>query len=630
MNKQSSSKINQLLPQGLALHQQGKLPQAQAIYEQVLQLQPTNFDALQLLGVLSTQKKDHLLAIEFYSKALQINPQHAASYNNLGVVFHEQERFDEAIELYERAIANEPKYADAHYNRGNALKELERYEEALASYEDSIALSPNHAESHFNKGNALKDLKRFEEALASYNKAISLKPNYADANINKGNVLQELGCLEEAVHNFNQAITVNPRSEKSWLGLGIALRELKQSEESLLAFDKAIQFKPDYAEAYCNKGLTLQNLRHFDEAVTCYDQAILLKPDYADAFCNKGACLSDLRKIEEGIACVERAIEIDPQHIHAHWNKSLFHLLSGNLKTGWQEYEWRWDMLEKEKKHTPRVFTQPLWLGKESIQGKTILLHAEQGLGDTLQFCRYASLVANLGATVILEVQAPLGKLLSNLEGVSQVVAPGEPLPQFDYQCPLLSLPLALKTEIDNIPALAKYLVSDEKKLAHWQSILGEKKLPRVGIVWSGNAGYGNDINRSISLNDLIDHLPDNCEYISLQKEIRDTDRQILNLDKKIRHFGGAFQDFLDTAALCDSMDLVISVDTSVAHLAGALGKPTWIMLPHNSDWRWLLEREDSPWYPSVKLYRKPTTGSWDAIMSRIQKDLKGIELKID
>jgi tetratricopeptide (TPR) repeat protein len=560
MNKQSTLKVNKLLPQGLAFQQQGKLPQAQAIYEKVLQLQPSNFDALQLLGVLSTQKKDNLLAIEFYSKALQINPQHAASYNNLGVVFHEQKRFDEAIKVYERAIAIAPKYADAYYNRGNALKELERFEEALASYEESIALVPNHAEAYLGKGIALKDLKRIEEAL--------------------------------------------------------------------LCYEKAININPEYTKVYFSQGVALHSLGRLEEALIHYDKAISIKSNYVDAHCNRGVLLGDLGRTEDASESLKKAISLAPNNALANFNLALCNLQSGNFKDGWNQYECRWESFKITPKNGARTFTQPLWLGGKSIQDKTILLHSEQGLGDTLQFCRYASLVANLGATVILEVQAPLVKLLSNLKGVSKVIASGDPLPQFDYQCPLLSLPLAFKTELDSIPASPKYLVSDEKKLAHWQAILGEKKLPRVGVVWSGNAGYGNDINRSIGLNDLIDHLPDNCEYVSLQKEIRDADRQMLTLNKKIRHFGGAFQDFLDTAALCDSMDLVISVDTSVAHLAGALGKPTWIMLPHNSDWRWLLEREDSPWYPSVKLYRKPTAGSWDFIMKRIQSDLKEITSK--
>ena len=269
-----------------------------------------------------------------------------------------------------------------------------------------------------------------------------------------------------------------------------------------------------------------------------------------------------------------------------------------------------------------RPFTQPLWLGTESLAGKTILLHSEQGLGDTIQFCRYAQLVAELGARVLMEVPEPLVGLLKDVRGVSHVIVRGSPLPTFDYHCPLLSLPLAFKTNLNSIPCSTKYVHADPVKLTHWTSRLGEKRHPRIGLVWSGRTEQKNDHNRSIALAALIPHLPADCQYVSLQKEVRKIDKPMLESSTNILHFGDELHDFTDTAALCELMDVVISVDTSVAHLSGALGQPTWVLLSFNPDWRWLLERDDSPWYPSIKLYRQPRVGDWDSVLVKLTADL--------
>jgi hypothetical protein len=300
---------------------------------------------------------------------------------------------------------------------------------------------------------------------------------------------------------------------------------------------------------------------------------------------------------------------------------SLLHLLLGNFKDGWQGYEWRWkkDSFTSHK----RSFQQPLWLGIESLQNKTILLYAEQGLGDVIQFCRYTPLVAALGAKVILEVPTSLINLLSDLDGVSQIIAYGDELPEFDFQCPLLSLPLAFKTELHSIPPVSQYITSDREKVTKWQTKLGKKIKPRVGIVWSGSIVHQNDHNRSLTLSQLIPYLHYKMEYVCLQKELRDIDKELLAQHIEIKYFGDALEDFTDTAAICELMDVVISVDTSVAHISGALSKPTWVLLPYSPDWRWLLDRDDSPWYPSVKLYRQKEIGNWDSVLENIKGDLE-------
>ena len=273
-------------------------------------------------------------------------------------------------------------------------------------------------------------------------------------------------------------------------------------------------------------------------------------------------------------------------------------------------------------KGVKRAFSQPLWLGQESLAGRTILLHSEQGMGDTIQFCRYAKLVSDLGARVILEVPKPLLGLLKQLSWVSEFVVDGSPLPAFEYHCPLLSLPLAFKTTVHSIPSPTAYLRADPGKLAYWTSKLGEKSTPRVGLVWSGRPEHTNDRNRSIGLATLLQYLPPGYQYVSLQKDVRDSDRPVLESRPDLLHFGHDLNDFADTAALCELMEVIISVDTSVAHLSGALGKPTWVLLPFSPDWRWLLDRDDSPWYPSVKLYRQPRVSDWDSVMKKVRAQL--------
>ena len=333
--------------------------------------------------------------------------------------------------------------------------------------------------------------------------------------------------------------------------------------------------------------------------------------------------LKELKLLDEALASYDKAISIKPDYAEAYCNKSLVFLLDGQFAQGWQEYEWRWKNKNVNKIAEIRNFPQPLWLGTESLKDKTILLYAEQGLGDTIQFCRYARLVAELGAKVILEVQRPLVKLLKNLEGVSQIVAKGDTLPAFDYQCQLLSLPLAFKTELRNIPSVSEHITSDNEKNSKWQTELGEKAMPRVGLVWSGSTIHINDHNRSLTLSQLLPYLPSNVEYVCLQKELRDIDKELLAQHIEIQYYGDALEDFTDTAALCDLMDVVISVDTSVAHLAGTLGKQTWVLLPYSPDWRWLLDRDDNPWYPSAKLYRQEKIDNWNSVLEKLKIDLE-------
>lgn len=619
------TQASSLFEKGFSFHQKGKFSEAKYFYIQALELEPNYFDALQRLGLLLAQTQQYSQAIELLSKALKINPNHAECYNNRAVVLQEIGRLEEALVGYDQAIAIHPEYVDAHSNRGNVLKQLNRLDEALKSYDKALNLKPSYAVGHSNRGVVLQDLNRLDEALSSYNQAIKLNPNYAQAYNNRGLTLQRLKYLEDALASFNKAIAIKSDYAVAFNNRGNVLQELKCLDEALENYKHAISINPDYAVAYNNQGNVLKEIRHLDDALKSYNKAIHLKIDYAEAHSNRGLALQELMHLEEALISFQNATTIKPDFAEAHVNLSLCQLLKSNFKEGWLEYEWRCISPEFIETCGLRTFQQPQWSGMESLQGKTIFLYPEQGLGDTIQFSRYVALVANLGAKVFMEVQAPLFNLLAQLDGIATIVVQGDKLPEFDFQCPLLSLPLAFKTDALTIPPATTLAKIDKEKLTYWEARLGEKTKPRVGICWRGNPAHKNDQNRSIVLSELIPYLPSNCQYVSLQKEMSLVDQDALIQHGEIKNFGESIEDFTDTAALCELMDLVISVDTSVAHLAGTLEKSTWVLLPYSPDWRWLVDREDSPWYPSVKLYRQEKSNHWNKVFEQLKVDLENI-----
>jgi len=604
--------------QAFALHQQGQFADAWAIYAQIVKQQPNHFDCLHLLGVIALQTGNYPLAVDLIGRAIAIHPGSAAFYANRGNALQKLGQSKAAVADYDKAVSLQPDYAQAYNNRGSALQDLGQLEAALASYDKSIALAPGYAQAYSNRGSVLQDLKLFDDAIASFDKAIALEPDFADAHNNRGNALQTLRQFDDALASFDKAISLRPDYAEAYSNRGNALQALKQLDAAIASFDTAISLRPDYADAYVNRGNALQERKQLDAAVASFDKAISLKPDFAEAHGNRGSALHEMKQLDAAIASFDKAVSIKPGFAEAHWNKALTLLLSGDLENGWPLYEWGWTNGHRGKK---RDFKQPLWLGTESLSGKTILLHSEQGLGDAIQFGRYAKDVAALGARVLLEVPKALTGLLSGLDGVSGIVEQGKELPDFDYHCPLLSLPLAFKTGPTNIPASRAYLKSDTEKLRHWTARLGAKTRPRVGLVWSGNKDHRRDRDRSIALSQLLPHLPDTCEYVSLQKDVRDTDQAALQ-KSTVRHFGEELADFTDTAALCALMDVIVSVDTSVAHLGGALGQETWVLLSHVPDWRWLLQGTETSWYPSLRLYRQPAIGDWNSVLQRVAADL--------
>lgn len=571
MSKPGSPRhLENLLREAVELQQNGALAEAETTYREILALRPRHFDALQLLGALALQAKRYEEGVQFLTRALEIDSRQAAVHSNLAF--------------------------------------------------------------------ALNALGRHEAALAAANRALALKNGFVDALNNRGVALAGAHRPDEALANFDQLLAAKPDFPEAWSNRSCALRDLGLAEEALASCDKALALRPNYAEAWSNRANALSDLNRPLEAKDSYERALAASSGFADAWNNLGLTFVDMNRHADALACYERALTLAPDSAETHWNRALCLLQMGDLAAGFAEYEWRWQ--RQRIAPSRRTFDAPLWLGDASLDGKTILLHAEQGLGDTLQFCRYATLVAKQGARVVLEVQPELTRLLTGLEGVAALVTAGEPLPAFDYHCPLLSLPLAMRTVVDTIPAETPYLFADREASAQWKARI-EAAAPRealkVGLVWAGGHRphvpelRKNDARRSLDIERFAPMLDvPGVQWFSLQKGDKAV-RQLSALRerhetaRRIVDWTDALHDFADTAALVDNLDLVISVDTSTAHLAGAMNKPVWILNRLDTCWRWMLEREDTPWYPSARLFRQPTLGEWDSVIGNIKQALAAI-----
>lgn len=605
----------------LVLFQQGRLEDSQKLCAALLAADPRYFDALHLTGLIAYQAKAFERAAEILGKALDIHPGSALAHNNRGLALMELKQPLRALDHFDKAIAQKPAFASAQNNRGNALRTLGRLAEALAGYDTALSQKGDYADAWYNRGLALHDLKQFEQALQSCRQALVLKPDYAAAHNTCGLALKELGQAQAAVEAYDKALAIKPDLAEAWTNRGVALQSLQRYEEALRSYDQAIAYAPEVVQTWSNRGSVLNRLRRSQDALQSYDRAVALDPTFANAWNNRGVTLVDLGQRAEALLDYEKAVALDPDNADAHWNMSLCHLQLGNFEKGWAGHEWRWKAATLVL--APRHFTEPQWRGDAPLQGKTILLYADQGFGDALQFCRYAKLLQDRGAKVILEVGKALVPLLTGLDGTSRVIATGDALPAFDFQSPLGSLPAAFKADANNIPMPAGYLRAADGKRAAWRARLGAKTKRRVGLVWSGNTQHTNDHNRSIPLADFLKMLPPGLDYVSLQRDVHAEDRAALRTRADIRDIGGHLADFSDTAALADLMDVIISVDTSVVHLAGAMGRPVWVLLPFNPDWRWMLERSDSPWYASARLYRQKRAGDWAEVFEAVKADVQ-------
>ncbi len=502
-------------------------------------------------------------------------------------------------------------------------KEKGRFDEAITTYRKVIALKPNYPEAHNNLGIALKEERRIDEAIAAYRRAIALKPDYAEAHYNLGIALKEKGQLDQAIASIEKAIDLKADFAVAQNDLGIALKENGQLDAAVAAFEKAITLDPNYAEAHYNLGIVLNDKGQLDGAIAAYQRSIALNPKSVEAHDNLGNTLMAKGELEKAIVAYRRAIALNPNLPEPHYNLAWVLLLRGDWGQGWLEYEWRWKT--REFQLPEREFSKPLWDGSD-LNGRTILLHAEQGFGDAIQFMRYVPLVAGRGGRVVVEVRPQLLRLLRQLPGVEQWIPSGQPLPAFDVRCPLMSLPHLFATTMQTIPA-QEPLRLDPDLVQTWRHRLQSQPSGlKVGLVWAGSPTFKGDRTRSMTLDRLaaLSSVRD-VTFYSLQKGAAATAADRPPTGLQLVNLAPELHDFADTAAAMCMMDLVITTDTSVAHLAGALGRPVWVMLQFMPDWRWLLDRADSPWYPTMQLFRQKKPGDWDGVISHIAEALSAL-----
>ena len=587
--------IFEILKAAIQHHQAGRLKQAEELYHQILQIDPGNTDALHLSGVIAHQEGKHGAAVDLIQKAILNTPGRALFHNNLGLVFDALWKPEDAIDAFQNALQLKPDFAEVYNNLGNVLRDTGQIEEALKKFNQALRIDPDLPGTYNNLGNAMRDRGEINAAINNFNKALQLKPDYAEAYYNLGNTLRDSGEIDAAIEKFN----------------------------------KALQLKPDYAEAFNNLGNTLRDQGQIDAALKKFNEALRIMPDYAEAYINLGNALRDQGLIKEALKKFEQAILLRPDYSEAHCNRSLALLLNGNYLEGWKEYEWR---LQKAgwKTTYPQYYEKPRWDGSPFID-KRLFIYDEQGLGDTLQFIRYLPMVKERGGTIIFETIKPLLGLLQDFPGIDELVEQspdGKPGAEFDLYAPILSLPGIFETMIETIPAEVPYIHADSGKVGYWGSRFKGSGF-RAGIVWEGRVQTYEQRKRSCALESfaLLAGIP-GVQLIGLQKG--EGSAQIKGMAKGIvvTNLGEEFVDFTDTAGVIENLDLVISIDTAVAHLAGAMGKPVWVLLPFTPDWRWFLDREDSPWYPTMRLFRQKNPGSWDAVLQHVEEELRKLMRK--
>ncbi|QVN22688.1 tetratricopeptide repeat protein [Burkholderia pyrrocinia] len=596
-------------------------------------------------------------ALAAYDRALVREPAHAAAWCKRGETLRRLERPADALISIERALRIDANDPAAHAERGHALRALGHREQALHSYQLAMVVRGKTPDLVYACGVAMTELGRPADALACLDEGLARLPNDEQLLYASCVALDLLHARDELLKRCDRLLALNRGNVAAWVGRGNALLGLERHAEAVQAYGEALVRKPDDIDARRNRAAALRALGRFDDALADYDAALALTGPHVELHYNRALALQQFGRYDEALASHAAAAAApadaaqalftralarqhlddydaaladyadacrrDPHHGAARRSEAFCRLLMGDFDAGWRQHETRWDAADVvlHRRHADRL----LWTGDEPLAGRTLLLHAEQGYGDTLQFCRYASLAHDLGATVIVEAPAALGELLGTLRGVSRIVTDGQPTPAFDLQCPLMSLPYAFRTTLDTVPADVPYLRADALRRDAWAQRLDALAPPgrlRVGLAWSGNQRHANDENRSIPFAALVPLVAArDATFVSLQPQIRARDADAFAASG-VLSFADALTDFAETAALVDALDLVISVDTSVAHLAGALGRPVWVLLPRVPDWRWLLERDDCPWYPAATLFRQTRPGDWPAVVERVAEAL--------
>jgi len=646
--------MQQLLGQAMALHQAGRLAEAEPLYAKALRRDPRNYPALHFMGLLRQQQgRAHealrlmeaaldirpdapetlhnyaillhaggrpLEALTALERALEAQPDNSLAWHDRGIVLNRLGRPQDAIASYDRAIALNPHHADAHYNRAVALTDLNRREDALAGYDRAIVLNPDFAPAYNNRGSLLLALNRNEAALASYDKAIQLDPEYAQAHGNRAAILTSLGRHQDALESCSLAIGLDANMAAFHDSRGTALANLNRPREALDSYDKALALKPDFAGAYSNRGAALSALQRPLEALASFDKAIRIEPALAQAYNSRGSVLAELKRFDEAMASYDKAIALKPDYAEGHANKGLLLLLQQRFVEGWQFYQTYRKILQARDNASPPWSD---WQREDDIAGKTLLVESADGFGDAIQFCRYVELAEAKGAKVILSLERRLMRLFRGLTPAVQLVDRKSPPPRFDKHISLFGIGQVFSPDICGFAANIPYLRAEPERVRKWQNIIGTEGF-RIGICWRGSPA---DLNRSFAVGCLepIANIA-GLRLISLQKGFGVEELQSLPRGMIVESLGDGFDAgpdaFIDAAAVIENLDLVIAPDTAIAHLAGALGRPAWLALKYVADWRWFSDRSDSPWYPSMRLFRQQSYGDWVSVFGAMEAAL--------
>jgi tetratricopeptide (TPR) repeat protein len=661
--------LQQTLEHAVKLHQAGNLGEAEAIYCQVLSREANHPQALHMLGLIAHQAGRHQVALELISRAiaarpqiadmysnrglvlmrigrlqeaiadlqqaLALNPNYPEALNNLGNALFQMARYPEAVQYCQRAVTLRPDYAEAHNNLGNSLLNCGRIDDAIASYQRVIALQPDHHEAYNNLGAAYINKNRLDDAIEVMTKALQLNPNDSDVLNNLGNAYKQKGQFEKALGLFRRAVAINPKHPAVQQNMGNTLMQHGDVDGAIAAYRQAISMRGDFAEAHQSLGNALYQKGRLDEATAAFNRAVQIRPDYYEAYSNLGNTLYYQGDLPAAETACRRALALKPGFPAAHWNLGLNLLLQGRLQEGWKEYNWRWQVRELDA--PKRDYPMPIWDGGE-LGGRRILLHAEQGFGDTIQFMRYVPMVAGRGGRIIVGCQQELVPLFKDQMPVERWIVDKETLPDFSVHAALLNLPMILGTTLETIPAPVPYVRANPDAAGRWnvriknsdpsnreESNAGRSKAGglKVGLAWAGRAAHANDRNRSMSLSLFapLSQIP-GLRFFSLQRDKPAQLSQGWPDATPLTDWADELHDFADTAALIENMDVIITVDTALAHLAGAMGKRVWTMLPFMPDWRWMQHREDSPWYPTMRLFRQPATGEWQTPLKKLAEAL--------
>jgi tetratricopeptide (TPR) repeat protein len=607
----------------LDAYQAKRFDEAAMHCQTALQNKPDNPACLHLMGAIEFCFGHRNEAENLMRRSITLKPGFAEIHYSFAQVLAAQGKNAEALEHYKKTLELKPDHADALFGMGNVLALLGQRENAAKAYEQTLKIRPEYPEALNNLGVFRFENGDFDEAIRLEQRAIDLRPQYAAAHNNLGNAYKEKKFWAKAIGCYRRALAHKPDLFQAVNNMGLALMYgASDLPAAASCFRQVLEQHPDNVAAMTHLGITLCMEGNFAEGVAWYEKALALQPDYRDALNNMGNALRALGRVEEALSFYERVKATKPDDPEIHNNMAMALLTAGRFLEGWSEYEWRWKTAQLAE--AKRSFPQPQWRGEEA-EGRTLLIHAEQGFGDTLQFCRYAPMAAKLGWKVILEVQPELVSLINSLKGVDKVFPSGAIMPPFDFHCPMMSLPVAFKTQVDTIPADIPYLFADKKKTKAWRERLSnDPKGLKAGLVWTGNPRLFSldlaaaNVRRSLMPESLAPLAGlKNVQFYSLQKG-----GFKLGTDLGLIDTMDECKDFSDTAALIANLDLIISVDTSVAHLAGALGKPVWLLNRFDSCWRWFREREDSPWYPTMRIFRQPSSGDWASVIERVKDQL--------